>query len=180
MTGDTGSAKFLQGPGRRGQLSLRVADDAGRLAAARVLGVEPPRQPCTWRVCGNDRTGRSDVLAIGPDEWLVVTSLDTRADVESALSRAVRGLGGAVVDVSAQRSILELADPPARDLLASGCALDLHPRAFPDGACASVLFAGVPVILQASPGAVRLYVRPSFGEHVERWLRDAAALSDCL
>jgi heterotetrameric sarcosine oxidase gamma subunit len=35
-----------------------------------------------------------------------------------------------VVDVSAQRTTLRLRGEHARDLLAGGCSLDLHPRVF--------------------------------------------------
>ena len=52
-----------------------------------------------------------------------------------------------MTDVSAQRTTLELSAPGARDVLAQGCSLDLHPRAFGPGDCAQTLLARAAVIL---------------------------------
>jgi sarcosine oxidase subunit gamma len=61
-------------------------------------------------------------------------------------------------------------------VLAAGCALDLHPRAFGPGRCAQTLLARAAVILEQTSGepAYRIYVRPSFAGYLADWLRDAA------
>ena len=60
-------------------------------------------------------------------------------------------------------------------MLAKGCALDLHPRAFVPGRCAQTLLARAQVILEQldDEPAYRLLVRGSFAGYVATWLLDA-------
>ncbi|MDN5749193.1 MAG: sarcosine oxidase subunit gamma, partial [Pseudonocardia sp.] len=122
------------------------------------------------------------VIWLGPDEWLVTSPFTTPEALDGLLRAAVGPDGGAVVDVSAQRTTLRLRGEHARDVLATGCSLDLHPRAFPAGSAAqtTVGLAGV-VLLALDAGAAdppatdfRLIVRSSFARHLATWLLDAA------
>ena len=83
---------------------------------------------------------------------------------------------GSVVDVSANRTVIELSGPRARELLAHGCSLDLHPRSFGPGDCAQTLLAQTAVILWQTDDAptFKIFVRASFAAHLTRWLADAA------
>lgn len=127
-----------------------------------------------------------DVLWLGPEEWLVIeTGSDATtagaaavSDLERALRAAVGGDGwAAIVDLSANRSALELAGSGAVEVLASVCGLDLHPRSFPPGRCAQTLLAAAPVILQRLASGpqprFRILVRPSLARYVQDWLADA-------
>jgi sarcosine oxidase subunit gamma len=72
--------------------------------------------------------------------------------------------------------VVELSGPRSRDLLAHGCALDLHPSAVPVGFCAQTLLAQAGVVLTVcADDTIRLFVRASFAEYVATWLLDAAA-----
>jgi sarcosine oxidase, subunit gamma len=156
------------------QVGLRVAP--GSAAADRVeaaLGVELPLQPNTV-----SRAGSRHAMWLGPDEWLVVEPTGGEADTEALLRRALAG-EGAAVDLSANRTVLILAGPDARAVLAGCCPLDLHPSAFPPGACAQTLLSKAQVILQpgeaaadGAPGEYAIYVRPSFAAYVAEWLLD--------
>ena len=117
---------------------------------------EPPLAPNT--VVG-------DAIWLGPDEWLVLGGREEDyADQPAA------------VDVSANRVCLELAGDGAADVLARGCALDLHPSVFPPGRCAQTLVARAQVILyRTDEHTFRLLVRPSFADYLRAWLRDAGA-----
>ena len=116
---------------------------------------EPPVAPNT--VVG-------DAIWLGPDEWLVLGGREEdHADMAAA------------VDVSANRVCLELSGEGAADVLARGCALDLHPSVFPPGRCAQTLVARAQVILYRTDDAFRLLVRPSFADYLRAWLRDAGA-----
>lgn len=117
------------------------------------------------------------VLWLGPGWWLVV-------DATAAPETVVRELdsAGSCVDVSAWRTILDLGGPNALDVLETGCSIDLHPRAFGDGACAQTLLARCPVLLQRLPvghtepdGApvFRIFVRASYACYLAHWLLDA-------
>lgn len=159
------------------QADLRV-DPTGPAAdaVAAHLGVALPI-PNTW-VRGETTT----VIWLGPDEWLVTSPFTTPEALDAGLRAAVGSHGGAVVDVSAQRTTLRLRGEHARDVLATGCSLDLHPSAFPAGSAAqtTVGLAGV-VLLALDAGATdrgatdfRLVVRSSFARYLATWLLDAA------
>ncbi|MBD0419387.1 sarcosine oxidase subunit gamma [Streptomyces sp. TRM S81-3] len=161
-------------------------------AAGLALGVPLPLVPNTV-----NRGGELAVLWLGPDEWLVVgpaatTGLAERlrtaigdehvtiADEHAAVvdeHTAVVDEHTAVVDVSAQRTTLLVAGPRSRDLLAHGCPIDLHPRAFGIGRCAQTTLARAHVVLVARddlrPGFWVL-VRSSFAGYLADWLLDAA------
>jgi len=125
----------------RRQLNLRVP---GKGPAADAIGLELgtplPAEPNTVA-----DAGELSVLWLGPDEWLVVGDCD-----ESRLRAAVGTEPASVVDVSAQRTTIRVAGASARDLLAHGCSLDLHPSQFPPGRCAQTTLAHAPVILVRS------------------------------
>jgi sarcosine oxidase subunit gamma len=120
-------------------------------------------------------TGPLRVLWLGPDEWLVVGEGEA-PDLLPRLERAVADRRAALDDLSSSRTVIDLRGPGARDLLAAGCGLDLHPRAFTPGQCAQTLLARVPVILDHIDDAphYRLLVRRSYARWLIDWLIDAA------
>ena len=155
------------------QLSLRLDPD-GRAAAAvaKVLGADLPTTPCTYV-----SAGPVDLLWLGPDEWLLLAPPETEG-LRPALVEAIAPDFGTVTDVSAQRTTLDLTGPDVRDVLARGCAIDLHPRAAPTGTCVQTLLAQAGVVLtvrDADAPAVRLLVRSSYAPYLTAWLADALA-----
>jgi sarcosine oxidase subunit gamma len=151
-------------------VSLRV-DPASPAADAieGVLGTALPRS--AGEVTGD---GHHSVLWQGPDEWLVVSQLPAEA-LLADLEDGVAGAHAAVVDVSANRTVLELTGAAARAVLQKGCPLDLHRRAFGPGRAVSTTLARVPLVLwQVGPDSYRLLPRSSFADYVARWLLDAA------
>ncbi|MCT9930836.1 sarcosine oxidase subunit gamma [Planotetraspora sp. A-T 1434] len=157
------------------QVNLRV-DPKSRAAAdiGLALGAPLPTEPNTYA------SADSDVFWLGPDEWLIVGA-GARADLEPRLRAAATGAVEAgrvhvgITDVSAQRTALVVGGPKARDLLAHGCALDLHPRTFGPGRCAQTMLARAQVLLAAREGGeFRVFVRSSFAGYLAAWLLDAA------
>lgn len=159
------------------QLDLRLDPDDtdARAAVESVVGTLP--------VEPNTVHGGPDgaVLWLGPDEWLVIGSPNSEAGLESrlraALAAGVPDAPVSIVDVSANRTTLELSRPDARAILAGGCSIDLHPRAFGPGHCAQTLVSRAGVILwqtavEPAP-TYRLLVRPSFAAYLAAWLTDA-------
>jgi sarcosine oxidase subunit gamma len=114
-------------------------------------------------------TPMGDCFWLGPDEWLVVGTHDLET-----LERAVGPDEGAAVDVSASLFLLELEGPSARDVLASCCAIDLHPRVFGPGRCAQTLVAKAPVLLSQldDTPTYLLFVRRSLALYVISWIQD--------
>ena len=63
----------------------------------------------------------------------------------------------------------------AREMLAKGCSLDLHPRVFAPGQCAQTLLQHANIMLESlDGGALRFYTDRSIAEWVAAWLEDAA------
>lgn len=146
-------------------------DPAESTAVAAHLGVALPTTPNTWAQ-GDTTT----VIWLGPDEWLVTSPFTTPEELESGLRTAVGG-AGAVVDVSAQRTTLSLRGGHVRDVLATGCSLDLHPRVFGAGSAAqtTVGLAGVVLLALDDTGTrYQVLVRSSFARYLAAWLLDAA------
>ncbi|WP_328842720.1 sarcosine oxidase subunit gamma [Streptomyces sp. NBC_00258] len=135
----------------------------------KALGAPLPPQ------CGHTSTsGPHTVLWLGPDEWLVLSQADATA-VAAELREALGGDPGSVVDVSANRTTLELSGPAARQVLEKGCPLDLHPRAFGPGQAVSTTVGPVAVLLWQvdDTPTYRLLPRSSFADYLARWLIDA-------
>jgi sarcosine oxidase subunit gamma len=150
-------------------ISVRV--DPGSPAAAAVEGVVGAGLP---RSCGQvTADGYHSVLWLGPDEWLIVSEM-TPGVLLDALTDAVGDAHAALVDVSANRTLLELAGPAARSVLEKGCPVDLHPRAFEAGRAVATTLARVPLLLwQVGADTYRLMPRSSFAQYVASWLLDA-------
>jgi sarcosine oxidase subunit gamma len=152
-------------------IDLRL-DPAGPAAAdvGSHLGIDLPTTPCSWV-----ETDRLQVIGLGPDEWLVTSPIHPAQELEAGLREAVSGRG-AVVDVSAQRTTLWLTGENARDVLAAGCAIDLHPRVFRTGAAAQTLLGLTSVVLLAldDTGTSYIHVRSSFAQYLAKFLLDAA------
>ncbi len=133
------------------QVDVRVADGSA---------VGFPVEPNTWA-----RVTERDALWLGPDEWLVVAAADT-AEVIADLESSLAGSHHSVVDVSANRAVIELAGNGRLELLSSPCPLDLDPRSWNEGRCAQTLFGAAQVLLQERAEDTRLFVRPSFTTYV--------------
>lgn len=135
--------------------------DRGFLAAVgAALDLVLPTEP-------NMSAVRDGVAALwlGPDEWLLTGEVSPIALEEHHAS---------AVDVTDNSTILRLAGPRARDVLAKGCPLDFHPSVFPVGEVAQSLIGPVDVIIhQVEADGFDLHVRRSFAEYLWLWLEDS-------
>ncbi|MFJ4689384.1 sarcosine oxidase subunit gamma [Streptomyces sp. NPDC088789] len=155
------------------QLNVRLdVKGAAAEAVGLALDLQLPLQPN--RVV---RAGELTALWLGPDEWLLVGPQGSERDLESRIREAAGDEHVSVTDVSAQRTTLLVTGPRARDLLAHGCPLDLHPRAFGSGRCAQTTLGRTQVVLVArdEPRAgFWVLVRSTFAGYLADWLLDAA------
>jgi methylglutamate dehydrogenase subunit D len=129
---------------------------ADRPAATRMPGVPP-------------------LLQVGPQRWLVI---DRRDRLESLSASLATGMEGFVVtDLSQARTVLRIGGGKARDVLAKGCALDLHPGVFPVGSCTATSVVGLAAVLVAVDDAPTydLHVARTYGQYVWEWICEAAA-----
>lgn len=151
------------------QIGLRVLP--GSEAAHRIEGRLGVSLPGSVGVvgAGNDVV----VLWLSPDEFLLLSSRPA-SDLAAELVDELGDDPGAVVDLSANRTTLELAGPSARVVLEKGCALDLHPSVFTSGTAYVTAIGSVPVILwKLADEVYRILPRSSFADFLGRWLLDA-------
>ena len=158
------------------QINLRVDPSETTMMPilADVLGFALPVAPNTTASTGDRRA-----LWLGPDEWLVVGDQDQGKTIEQSLRDVLAGAAASIVDVSANRAVLQIQGGRARELLASGTPIDLHPRVFVLGRCAQTLVAKAQVLIERSDkDAFHLYLRSSYASYSADWLLDAAADSN--
>lgn len=132
-----------------------------------VSGVRVPAR--TGRFAGD---GPRHILRTGPEHFLVLD--DEGAALSDLLARRIAVDMGVVVDLTAARVRLALRGPKARDLLAKGIAIDLHPQIFDVGNAAMVGLDHVPVVLwRAGLDHYELLVPHTYGVANLHWLVDA-------
>ncbi len=153
----------------KGHINLRGStNDAAFLAAVlSVLDLELPLEP-------NTVTSNGSLVAywLGPDEWLLVMPGEREREIAQALRAALGESFAAVTVLSGGQTIVLLEGSLVRDVLARGCTLDLHPRAFGPGRCAQTLLGKAPVLIHQIDDTPRfeLIVRRSFANYLGMWL----------
>ncbi|HXQ40944.1 MAG TPA: sarcosine oxidase subunit gamma family protein [Candidatus Udaeobacter sp.] len=96
-------------------------------AAKRSFGVDLPETPRRAEGKG------IEFLWAGPGQWLALSRDGLSAgELEARLAPVFAGLAS-VAEQSDGRTVLRIAGPKARDVLAKGLPIDLHPRAFRPG-----------------------------------------------
>ncbi|HCX88892.1 MAG TPA: sarcosine oxidase subunit gamma, partial [Gammaproteobacteria bacterium] len=138
-----------------------------------TIGISLPVDPNTC--ASKDNWG---ACWLAPDEWLLIGPKDQ--DSTRDLGQRLVPLHHALTEVSGGQTVFRVGGDGWRDVLASACPLDLHPRAFRAGACAQTVIAHANVVLiyagdDPRGEALDIVVRRSFADHLARWLMDAAA-----
>ncbi len=159
-----------------GYVNLRgdPSDDALTGRVAKALGVALPTEPNT--------IAESDGLMIcwlGPDEWMAITPPDGEAATAVSLREVLGDLHVAVTDYTGYYTMVNLDGRNARELLAKGCTLDLHPRSFTVGQCAQTNVAkAMGMLIPRSNGgesqSFDVVVRRSFADYLARWFEHSA------
>jgi len=157
-------------------LAWNVQGDPGRptLAAAahRLFGVALPTAPNTVA-----RGTMWTALWLGPASWLLVPARGPQLPPAFATAREeFNAAGGALFDVSTARAGWLIAGSQAATVLAKGCPLDFHSRAFPSGSCAQSLFGHVDALFcRHADNAFTLLVARSLAHDVWHTLTAAGA-----
>jgi sarcosine oxidase subunit gamma len=156
--------------------AFNLRGDPGDAAFARAIGAATGlRLPAPGAFTAAD--GR--LLAwLGPDEFLLMElAARTRpGTTESDLCGRAAGAFVTATEIGAGLAALEVSGVAAREFLARGWALDLHPRAFAAGQCAQSLLAKAPVLLaclEAAP-VYGIVVRRSYAGYLWAWLGSTA------
>jgi len=100
----------------------------------------------------------------------------------TAIQTRVASKHASVVDASSGQTVIKVSGPGARDVMARGCPLDLHPREFRRGDCAQTHFDHIGITLwldNTAPDSTsapwfNIVVRRSFADYLWRLLDEAA------
>lgn len=152
-----------------GYLNLRgdAADGQFLQAVQQALGQSLPVVPNTFT------EGDHTIYWLGPDEWLLSAGLGQEKETAGQLEQSLAGQCHSLVDVTGGQVLLRLGGSRAREVLAKGCPLDLHPRVFKTGRCAQTTLAktSMLVALVDDTPTFDIIVRRSFAEYAARWLQ---------
>ena len=144
-------------------IDLRVTPGTpSQAAVVEALGIDLPAKP-----------GQSigQTLCLAPDWWLIVGLQN--AEQKLALLKDHHHFS--VVDVSGQRTTIELEGPNVREVLAHLWDQNLREKSFPIASVSQGLMAKAPVIVcHIAPFRYRVMVRSSFALHLWKALVDAA------
>ena len=181
--GDAASVFMEEVPFTPGyDVRVQPGTDAYRAVCA-ALGVQLPTtvgsvargagQVCMGQPGYDAQAPSISALTLGPDWWFVTGNQDVAALLEPL--RAEHHIS--IVDVSAQRTKVEVYGPNARTVLEHVWEQDLRPAHFGIDACSQGLIAKAPVIMwhccDGASGCYLLFVRSSFATHVWEVLTDA-------
>jgi methylglutamate dehydrogenase subunit D len=145
--------------------------DDVRAALREKYGVELPAVP--------ERIAGKDVAFVwsGPDQWMAMAERGASdRDLETELKPLLANIA-AVVDQSDGRAVVRISGPRARDVLAKGVPIDLHPRAFKSNGVAITHASHIGIILwqlDAVP-TYEIAMFRSFADSFTSWLMHSAA-----
>lgn len=146
----------------------RTADLAAAMRGELGLDLPPPGRFA--------EAGDVTVVWIRPETWLMLAPRGVEGELARRLTAAA-GDAGSIVDQSHGKTRLRLAGGSARQVLAKGCRLDLHPSAFTTGQAAVTPMAQIAAVLlqRDETPAYELVVGSSFAVPFLQWLTESAA-----
>ena len=157
-------------------IDLRVAPGTSTQAAiAEALGMDLPGvgRSVVGRSVVGPSGGEVYALCLAPDWWLIVGFEE--AEQKLAPLRLRNDYHFSAVDVSGQRTTIELEGPKVGEVLAHLWDQDLREKSFPVGSVSQGLMAKAPVIVwHIAQFRYRVMVRSSFALHLWKALVDAA------
>lgn len=158
---DVALVQIIARKGRRTDLRRRLEAIADATAPGRPLSV----------VRGNGIA----LCATGPLEHWALSEARDEATLLATLGDAVED-AAYLYGQSHGRAVLRLAGAKAPDVLAKGCPLDLHPRAFPTPGAGHTATERMPVLVvkQDDVPTFDLVVARSYAQSFLHWLRESA------
>ena len=152
-----------------GKLNLRASKSASTQVKS-VIG-------CAFPTAANrfSSAGERHVVWLGPDEFLIICEADKDAELASTLESTLNTQHCAVTNITDALAAFHLKGAAVRQVLAKGCAIDLHPSSFASGDAAQTLLSHAAVtMLAVADNELIVICRTSFAPYLHDWLLDAA------
>lgn len=152
-----------------GESRITLAERRG-LAMAQVNGAAEGDGP---PVLGSSSAGDITLLWTGPGQWFAVSERLEAEALVAELEERLSSSGATVSDLSHARTVVRVAGPRWRDLLAKGCPADID--AMSPGECVASLLSHFTVVVHCvAEEFADVYVFRSFGASLWEWLRGGA------
>jgi sarcosine oxidase subunit gamma len=139
--------------GEKSRYSLRVRE-ADVPAFSEATGLSLPIQVGLAHI-----TDDQIIMCLSPDEWLIIASPDSKAQVMKKCDRN-KASPHSLVDVSHRNIAFRISGEGAAQLINVGCPLDLDLAAFPEGKCTRTIFERAEIVLMREAETVF---------HIEIW-----------
>lgn len=155
-----------------GKVTLRGDADNSAFAEAvkSVLGTDLPTDPMS-----SVEAGKLRIFWKAFDEWLIWTPSGGEGKLIADLRQALGEAAHAVVDISDYYTVIRVDGVLSRDLLAKGCALDLHPDVFTDGQVTGTGFHHATIFLtRAGENRFDVMIRWSYADYLWTYFTDGA------
>jgi sarcosine oxidase subunit gamma len=115
---------------------------------------------------------------MGPNHWLLMSESQGAESVIQSMAAALGGIVHNATCSTDEFDAISIGGPLARDVLASGCGLDLRHDRFPPGSCRRTRFARIPVAICALDEAVfELIYDRTYRDYLRSWITDSISTS---
>lgn len=161
-----GGAKLAEQP-FGGKLIVR--GEAPQIVAplTEQTGITLPTTPCT-----SASMEPCTALWLGPSEWMLLTAESEEKTLLATIKNTLDGIHHQLVDITDYYTMIRLSGAHSREMLAKLTTLDLHPRAFPEGAVKGSIFGRLPATLYRRPlenaeeASFELFIRRSHADYL--------------
>ena len=152
-----------------GKLNIRADKSVGKIIKSTT--------GCTFPPAANKFTtaGERHVIWLGPDEFMIICETGKDEELASAIHASFGSQHAAVTNITDAFAAFHLKGAAVRQVLAKGCALDLHQSSFSSGDAAQTLLSHAAVTIMALADDEFIVIcRTSFASYLHDWLLDAA------
>ena len=152
-----------------GKLNMRADKSAGKIIKS-ITG-------CMFPPTANKFTtaGERHVVWLGPDEFMIICETGKDEELASAIHASFGSQHAAVTNITDAFAAFHLKGAAVRQVLAKGCALDLHHNSFTSGDAAQTLLSHAAVTIMALADDKFIVIcRTSFAPYLHDWLLDAS------
>ncbi|RPE64801.1 sarcosine oxidase subunit gamma [Pacificibacter maritimus] len=146
----------------KARLSLR-SRNANLMALSKAIGI-----PVPTKIGACDTKGGTEILCLGPDEWLVLS--DVSDHIAEACEKLYASVPHSLVDISHREVTFNISGPQATELLTLGWPRD--PASLRVGEGRRTVFDSATVVLwRDAENAYRMDVWNSFADHLFQFLQ---------
>jgi sarcosine oxidase subunit gamma len=125
-------------------------------------------------ITGAVNSGRVEIIAVGPSEWLILALWKDTESLLNLLCEAFVATRFVVTNVSSGLARIRLSGGNSREILSKACSIDVHPEVLTPGTAPRTRFAGMPVVVRCvDASSFDLIVTLSFRDYLLSWLADA-------